>query len=106
MRKKVWWMYKVIILSTNGKYDKFEKCDFEVREGVLWILEKKITFGFPLNNVVYFESTAMWEGRRTKWAIKIVLIAFVVGLNMVLELVGNIYIVCWMNRVHGEVVNQ
>lgn len=52
-------MYKVIILSTNGKYDKFEKCDFEVREGVLWILEKKITFGFPLNNVVYFESTAM-----------------------------------------------
>ena len=52
-------MYKVIVLSTNGKYDKFEKCGFEVREGVLWIIEKKTTYGVPLNNVVYFESTDM-----------------------------------------------
>lgn len=52
-------MYKVIVLSTNGKYDKFEKCDFEVREMVLWIIEKKRTFGFPLANVIYFESTLM-----------------------------------------------
>ena len=52
-------MYKVIVLSTNGKCDRFEKCSFEVREGVLWILEKKTTYGFPLSNVVYFESTSI-----------------------------------------------
>lgn len=37
---------------------------------------------------------------------KIVLIAFVAELNMALELVRNIYIVCLMNQVYGEVGNQ
>lgn len=50
---------KVIVLSVNGKYDKFEKCGFEVREGVLWIVEKNITYGFSLANVIYFEIKPM-----------------------------------------------
>ena len=38
--------------------------------------------------------------------IKIVQIVFVAELDMALELVGNIYIVCLMKRVYGEAVNK